>query len=652
MNRFEIDTLVEKFRAGEISRRGFMRRATALGVSAAAAGMLVRDAAGQTPEASPAGTGEVVTSPNREDALAEIESAFPFEEPQVEGGQLIHVMTTDISTTNTVLTSDTYSGWITGFIYDGLIGASVATGLETPTGLAESWEIAEDGVTYTLNLMQGIKWHDGEDFTADDVIMTFDKALAENSQSVRKATIDEVLESYEKIDDYTVQFKAKFQTALFLTDALSQFGIMPEHIWGDVDPADWPSDAGSTGQDASRVVGTGAFKFVEWVLGDHVTLEKNPDYWDTTNIPTIDTYTYQVIADPASAIAALQTGQADVAEIPFCAGKFTARVQPGAQHRRLRHPELQLLHHQPGPGEGRGLHGRQRPQGPPLRAGPQHHRRHGLRRLTRSRQMAPSRCSPSPMRRTASTRSTTTIRRRPSPSSRSRVGPSGGDGIREKDGQRLSFDCTYSEGASTYETQIPYMQQAWREVGVEMLPSAIPFPTLLENNDAGNFQMSVLGFSWSVDGGQHVMFGSEYTPPQGFNMMRYSNPDYDALIQPSLTELDVEKRIDILIEMSNIVERRHGRGYHRVPQEHHGCFSARAQLLPERLQQRLVDYPGVARRGLNTKASRRQEGWPHGHPSSCDVVQCETESRFPWPTNRPSWSSLLVTCPCRFPDSR
>jgi peptide/nickel transport system substrate-binding protein len=129
----------------------------------------------------------------------------------------------------------------------------------------------------------------------------------------------------------------------------------------------------------------------------------------------------------------------------------------------------------------------------------------------------------------------------------------GGDGIREKDGKRLSFECTYAEGAPTYLAQIPYMQQAWREVGVEMLPSAIPFPTLLENNDAGNFQMSVLGFSWSVDGGQDVMFGCEALPPNGFNMMRYCNEEYDALIVPSQTELDVEKRIDILIEMSNIV---------------------------------------------------------------------------------------------------
>src|SRR5699024_7494768 len=161
-----------------------------------------------------------------------------------EGGDIIHTMTSDITTLNTVLVTDTYSGWITGFIYDGLIGASPVDGQPVPTGLADSWEIAADGVTYTVKLHEGVKWHDGEDFTADDVIFTYDAALAEDSQSVRKTTIETTLASYEKIDDYTVQFVAKTPNAVFLQEALDQFGIMPKHIWEDVDPIDWPSDSG------------------------------------------------------------------------------------------------------------------------------------------------------------------------------------------------------------------------------------------------------------------------------------------------------------------------------------------------------------------------------------------------------------------------
>ncbi len=75
---------------------------------------------------------------------------------------------------NPVLRSDLYSGWITNqFIFDPLVEASVVDGSPAPR-LAESWELAEDGVTYTVICSKDVNWHDGEPFTADDVIHTFD----------------------------------------------------------------------------------------------------------------------------------------------------------------------------------------------------------------------------------------------------------------------------------------------------------------------------------------------------------------------------------------------------------------------------------------------------------------------------------------------
>jgi peptide/nickel transport system substrate-binding protein len=564
MNRMEIDNLVAQLQSGDLSRRGFMRRATALGVSAAAAGLMATNALAQestpiqgTPIASPAaspvgGTGEVISSVSIEEAKAEIEAAFPFEEPQNQGGQFIHTVTTDISTLNTVLTSDVYSAWIAGFIYDGLIGTSPVNGREIPTGLAKSWEIAADGITYTLKLHENVKWHDGEPFTADDVIFTYDMALAEDSQSVRKSTIEDVLASYEKIDDYTVRFVAIEPVAVFLSDALGQFGIMPKHIWEGVPAAEWPADPGSTGQDPSRVIGTGPFKFVEWILGDHVTLEKNADYWDQDEVPVIDTYTYQVLADPASAIAALQTGATDLTEIPFTQ----------ATPLRESNPELQILNYDTtsfnyyytNQAEDKGL---------PftdvkVRQALQYALDRDLIAETVYNGFAIRADGTQPVLSIAYApdRINTVYTYDPEKAAAllDEAGWTvGGDGIREKDGQRLSFETLYSEGVATYEQQIPYMQQAWREVGIEMLPSAIPFPTLLEVTDAGNYQMAVLGFNWDIDGTQDIMFACDATPPAGFNNMRYCNPEYDALIEASKRELDLEKRIDILIEMSNIV---------------------------------------------------------------------------------------------------
>lgn len=572
MNRTEIDNTIEQFRSGDLSRRAFMRRATSLGLSAAAAGMLANHVGAQvatpdstpvvatpdpgpgaTPVASPVGgTGEIIRSITREEAQAQIDEAFPFEEPQNEGGQLIHTMTTDISTVNTVLAQDLYSVWVTGFMYDQLVEISPVDGQPVPTGLADSWEIAEDGITYTLKLREGVLWHDGEPFTADDVIFTFDMALAEDSQSVRKGTVESVLASYEKVDDHTVRFVALEPSAIFLTEALGQFGIMPQHIWESSPAGDWPNDPGTTGQDPSRVVGTGPFRFVEWVQGDHVTLEKNAEYWDERNIPVIDTYTYQVLVDPESTIASLQTGATDLIEVPFAQATQVREANPDLQI--IDYDTLDFNFYIANQDESRtSLFTDVR-----LRQALHYALDRDLIAETVFGGFAIRADGTQPVLSIAydPERINTIYTYDPETAVAllEEAGwVAGADGIREKDGQRLSFECTYSEGYPAYLQQIPYMQQAWRDVGVEMLPAAIPFPTLLENINAGNFEMTVLGFGWDPDGGQDIMFGCDMTPPTGYNWMHYCNEEYDALIEPSKTELDQEARVDVLIEQSNIV---------------------------------------------------------------------------------------------------
>ncbi len=552
MNKLEINGLVDQLREGTISRRGFMRRATALGVSAGAAGMLARSASAQTPVASP--VGEVITNAvTREEAMAEINSAFPFEEPENMGGEIIYQQSTDIGTVNTVLNSDVYGGYITGMIYEGLIGGSVVDGKDVPTGLADGWEISADGLEYTIMLNPNVTWHDGTPFTSADVVFTFDAALAENSQSVRKTTIDSVLDRYEAVDDYTVKFYALAPSGIFLTEALGQFGIMPKHIWEGVDPADWPSDGGSTGTDPSRVIGTGPFKFEEWKLGETVTVVKNENYWQPDEVPYIDRFIYQVVGESSTVLAALQTGGTDIGDIPF----------PEADALKESNPELQVVAYDTT--SMNYYHCNQDVTKTELYSDV-NVRQAMLYALDRTLLAdmvyfgyAIQADGTQPVLSIAYDPSrVNTIYNYDPEMAKSLLEESGwvdsdGDGIREKDGQKLTMDVIYSEGTSTYPVQIPYMQDAWREVGIEAITSAIPFQTLLDSTDAGNYGVCVQGFQWSIDGGQDAMFWSEMTPPNGFNSMRYSNPDYDALVLPSKTGVDQAQRFDILTEMSNIV---------------------------------------------------------------------------------------------------
>jgi peptide/nickel transport system substrate-binding protein len=377
--------------------------------------------------------------------------------------------------------------------------------------------------------------------------------LAEDSQSPRKGTIEGVLESYEKVDDHTVRFIAIAPSAIFPSEALGQFGIMPKHIWEGVTPADMPTDPGTNGQDPARVVGTGPFKFVEWALGNHVTLEKNADYWNPRFTPVIDTYTYQVITDPASALAALRTGSSDfLGEFPFAQARSVRESNPELQIRDM--DSLAFNYYVCNQDETKGL------MFTDVRV------RQALQ-YALDREVIADTVFDGFAIRADGTQPVLSIAYAPErintiyhydPEKAGALLDEAGwimgtDGIREKDGERLSFEMTYSEGYAPYEIQVPYMQQAWREAGIEMIPAIIPFPTLLEDDLAGNYEMSLLGFGWDPDGGQDAMFACNMTPPNGFNIQRYCNPDYDALVEPSKRELDVEKRIDLLIEMSNIV---------------------------------------------------------------------------------------------------
>ncbi|HVL26175.1 MAG TPA: ABC transporter substrate-binding protein, partial [Thermomicrobiales bacterium] len=169
--------LTGALRRGEVNRRTFIKQATALGLSAGAAGVLARHTLAQeaTPGASPAAGG--TTSITRQEYNTALREAFTFEEPASTGGQIIHVLTTDIRTLNPQLVTDTYSGYITGFVYEYLAGGSPIDGTPVP-GLADYWELADDGVTYTFHINENATWHDGNPVTADDVIFSFDSIMS------------------------------------------------------------------------------------------------------------------------------------------------------------------------------------------------------------------------------------------------------------------------------------------------------------------------------------------------------------------------------------------------------------------------------------------------------------------------------------------
>ncbi len=181
---------------------------------------------------------------------------------------------------------------------DEVVYANVFEGLtrfgpngEILPGLAESWEIAPDGLSWVFNLREGVTFHDGLPLTAEDVVFSFDRAMAEESTNAQKqlfAGINEVT----AIDDATVEIGL---------DAVNG-SLLFNLAWGDaviVSPA-------SAETNATNPVGTGPFRFSNWVQGDRVELVRNDDYWGEA--PALEKVTFKFISEPTAAFAALMAG--------------------------------------------------------------------------------------------------------------------------------------------------------------------------------------------------------------------------------------------------------------------------------------------------------------------------------------------------------
>jgi peptide/nickel transport system substrate-binding protein len=213
-----------------------------------------------------------------------------------KGGSLVISLDSDPATLNPITTQVNQTYWVSNQIFDTLLRYDKSFN-PTP-GLARSWTVSSDGKTYKFTLAENVKWHDGTPFTSADVAFTYQTLGPKynpNYTAVFKylASIDA-----SKPNEITLQFSQPSGALLsFLGDP--NFNILPKHIFSQGDPKANPAN--------SNPVGTGAFKFKEWMRGDHITLVRNDNYWEQ-GFPYFDQLTFQITANAAAATSALERG--------------------------------------------------------------------------------------------------------------------------------------------------------------------------------------------------------------------------------------------------------------------------------------------------------------------------------------------------------
>ena len=213
---------------------------------------------------------------------------------------------------------------VMGQVLDGLIEYNLAT-MKIEPALATSWTTSSDGKIWTFKLRQGVKWHDGQDFNADDVIFTYRNAVTNpeaRAGDPGEFTLGGKPVTFEKVDNYTVRFVLPTANGAFLQKVRKP--ILPQHKLNQFTTAGGGkaadiNNAWATNSDLTQIVGTGPFRLQSYTAGQKVTLVKNPNYWKVdaagNPLPYLDRLEFLIVRGPEAQTAQFLSGAVDAYNI-------------------------------------------------------------------------------------------------------------------------------------------------------------------------------------------------------------------------------------------------------------------------------------------------------------------------------------------------
>jgi len=211
-------------------------------------------------------------------------------------GTLVRALTTFPNSLDLPQCAERNASTTAWHMYDSLVWVN-EEGKLVPA-LAEKWEVSDDGAEYTFYLRQDVTFHNGEPFNADAVVFSWERA---KDGGFEYSNLWQLATTVEKVDDYTVRITTDGPDALFLTTVADNWAMIPPGYFEEV---------GQAGFD-EHPVGTGPFVFVEWVKGDRIVMQANPDYWQE-GTPKIENLIFRPIPESATRVAAIQTGEVDI----------------------------------------------------------------------------------------------------------------------------------------------------------------------------------------------------------------------------------------------------------------------------------------------------------------------------------------------------
>ena len=416
--------------------------------------------------------------------------------------------------------------------------------LQPKPQLATAWQVSPDGLQYRFTLRRGVKWHDGRPFTSADV--AFSIGLLKGAHPRGRGTFANVAELRTPDDWTVVVVLSKPSPYLLRAFDAAESPIVPKHLYKDATAQNVASHPNN-----QAPVGTGPFRFKEWVRGSHVVYERNPDYWDAGK-PYIDTLIVKFIPDSTARAVAFESGAVDLggespvplSELARLRANPTLELETRGYEYSITQTRIEFNLDHPVLGK------------PPVRQAIAHALDRKVIRNTIWYGYAVD--SPTPIAPGSPFHDS-----RPSPypfdPRRAEALLDAAGYPRGTNGKRFALTHDFLPYGDGFRRVADYVKSALARVGIDVTIRAQDFPTYIRrvytdrafdftNNSMGNFFDPTAGVQrlyWSKNFKRGVPFS---------NGAHYANPEVDRLLEAAAVEPDAAKRVELFQRFQRIVE--------------------------------------------------------------------------------------------------
>jgi peptide/nickel transport system substrate-binding protein len=455
-------------------------------------------------------------------------------------------------------------------IFENLLRFNTNTWEFTEPQLAEAYpEISDDHLVYTVTVRDGVKWHDGQPFTVEDVLFSTKAMMCPLVDAAVPRSYFVELDNVEVLEGRKIRFTFRKPNFLNIVNVGSNISIVPKHIYdkdGVLDRFTFKDIIGPQGRNDERIkkfaedfnkhpnnrapVGTGPYKFEKWDTSREIALVRNDDYWGTRG--HLDRIVIRLITDNPAALTALKAGDVDMnprmTPIQFAqqtsGAAFDAQFvktrysiptysyigwnaeRPFFRDKRVRQAMTMLINRQQiidtvRFGLGKVTHGHFNPSSAAYNP--------NIQPLPYDPKRAAELLDEAGWRDT------------------------NGDGIRDKDGLPFRFEFMGSTGSSLVDQLMPIMKEELRKVGIDMVERKLEFNVMFETIEDHNFDAYTAGWASPLISDPFQLWHSGSIANRGSNFVSFRNEEADRLLEQARMEFDDQKRKQLYWRWQEII---------------------------------------------------------------------------------------------------